>query len=58
MQSEYKFVKRAKMYVKTTFSEVVVGAQHKRAQKLEWISQEQYDALPKEKNKEEINNVI
>lgn len=55
MQSEYKFVKRAKMYVKTTTVEVVSGAQRKLTQKLEWISQEQYDALPKEKKKEETN---
>lgn len=56
MQSEYKFVKRAGMYVKTTFSDITSGSKIKHTQKQEWISQEQYDALPKT-IKEETDNV-
>ena len=55
MQSEYKFVKRAGMYVKTTSVEVVSGAQRKLTQKQEWISQEEYDALPKTIKQENDN---
>lgn len=51
MQSEYKFVKRAGMYVKTTFGEIVSGSQKKHVQKQEWISVEEYEALKKESNK-------